>query len=63
MYQTTDPARHNGQHKCMNPFNNIEVLLLLMLLGFIIYKLMYPMSSMNPMRTCVDLDLTATPMF
>ena len=63
MYQTTDPAKHNGQNRCMSPFYNIEVLLLLLVLGFIIYKLMDPMGSMNPMRSCIDLDLTSTPMF
>ena len=63
MYQTTNPTRHNGQNKCMNPYNNISILLLLLVLGFIIYKLMNPMGSMNPMRSCIDLDLTATPMF
>ena len=63
MYQSTDPSKHNNQNSCMGPFINVEVLLLLLVLGFIIYKLMNPMSSMNLTRSCFDLDLTATPMF
>lgn len=70
MYQTGNQPRQEGQNnrqvdqnRCANPLYSMEVLLLLLVLGFIIYKLMNPMSSMNTMKSCVDLDLTATPIF
>lgn len=55
-----------NQNKCTIPFNNTEVLLILLVIGVIIYKLMGPMNSMNsmnPMKPCINLDLTSTPSF
>lgn len=44
----------------ISPFNNIEVLLLLLVLGFIVFKIMNPQVSSKP---CIQLDLTSTPSF
>ena len=61
MFQTIRNGNQNDiqQNSCMNPLYTIEVLLLLLVIGFIIYKLMLPNDS-----SCSDmLALSATPGF
>lgn len=71
----TRQSDRENQNNCTIPFNNTEVLLILLVIGVIIYKLMGPMNSMysmnpmnsmnsmNPMKSCIKLDLTSTPPF